>query len=126
MEKILKLGAKGGIEGEGGKITVLQGKISSGVMNICIIYKTPVNLSNFLQALQFVLFPLHMKGQKIIVIRTISKLIMEYMDSINLSAKVKESTTNYSTCLDHIYTKIKLECGVAETFLPQNILAALQ
>ena len=67
FEKILKLGAKGGIEGEGGKITVLQGKISSGVMNICIIYKTPVNLSIFLQALQFVLFPLHMKGQKIIV-----------------------------------------------------------
>ena len=65
-------------------------------MNICIIYKTPVNLSNFLQTLQFVLFPLHMKGQKIIVIGTISKLIMEYMDSINLSAKVKESTTNYS------------------------------
>ena len=65
------------------------------------------------------------RGVMIIVIQTISKLIMEYMDSINLSAKVKESTTNYSTCLDHIYTKIKLECGVAETFLPQNILAAL-
>ena len=125
MEKILKLGAKGGIEGEGGKITVLQGKISSGVMNICIIYKTPVNLSIFLQALQFVLLPLHMKGQKIIVILTISKPVVEHIDSINLTAKVKESTTNYSTCLDHIYTKIELECGVAETFLPQNILAAL-
>ena len=65
MEKILKLGAKGAIWVEGGKITLLQGKISSAVINICIIYK-PVNLSNFLQALQLILLPLHTKGQKII------------------------------------------------------------
>ena len=66
MEKILKLGAKRGIEGEGVKITVLQSKISSGFTNFCIINKPQVNLSNFPQALQLILLPLHTKGQKII------------------------------------------------------------
>ena len=105
------------MEGEGGKITLLQSKISSGVISICIIYKPSVNLSNFLQALQLVLLPLHTKGQKIIVMSgSNNKKTPSGIYGLYLTAKVKESISNYSTCIDYIYTMIELECGVAEIY----------